>query len=223
MIKGLFIALLGLGTVAFANSNHYQALGTMFGAPTINGKSNVTNPQMGEMVLDTSDDTFYGNVDGTSGGWTPLGPAAVSILTASSSTKTPSATAHFHQLTNNSIVLTPGKWRLFGFGAFRNSGSSPVYSSVAVGWFSANGADSASQPSSISSASNLTLLSVMDTTSPFTYVVLGSGATAAHNIPAPEVIVEVTANTTVYLVSYSDLTTASNARINVYANAVRLQ
>ncbi len=44
--------------------------GADFGAPVINGKSNVPTPDIGDIVFDSSDSTFYGRINSTS--WTAL-------------------------------------------------------------------------------------------------------------------------------------------------------
>lgn len=139
------------------------------------------------------------------------------LLTATSSVKTPSATNNYHQLTGNSLTLTPGTWRLYGTGTFANSGS-PVYDVGGGGWFAANGADTSSVPALLSTATGLTVLSVSDGAQIYQNI-----RATSSNLNYPTVIVRVTQSVTVYLVSYATMTTAANARITVYANAERLQ
>lgn len=66
-------------TVGYANNFMISGLG--FVAPSIIGKSNIYNPQIGEIVYDQSDATFYGydhngqwqSLNGSSGGSVPSG------------------------------------------------------------------------------------------------------------------------------------------------------
>lgn len=138
------------------------------------------------------------------------------IITATSSTKTPGATDNYHQLTGNSLALTAGTWRLFGFIEFGNSGSSPSYSEVASLFAGANGADTNVQPVAMSTLSGLTVLSVVTT------INYPGVRTATMSIPAHTYIVKCTQAATVYLVSYATMSTAANARVTVYANAERI-
>ena len=140
------------------------------------------------------------------------------ILTATSATKTPSATNNYHALSGNSLTLTPGTWRLYGQAAFANSGSAAAYTQFLFNWFGANGADSSSAPAALSTVSGLTVLSVQASSN-----LLGPSSLETYQAATPTVVVRCTSSATVYLVSYADMTTAANARITVYANAERLQ
>jgi hypothetical protein len=147
------------------------------------------------------------------------------LLTATSSTKTPSATNNYHQLTGNLLALPKGTWRLFGSSLFGNSGSTPTYATRQLSWTAANGADSSSVPAALSTVSGLSILSVNAaspaSSTPATY---NEEAGSQNNVNAPDVIVRCAASTcNVYLVSFATLSTAANARITVYANAERLQ
>lgn len=139
------------------------------------------------------------------------------LLTATSSTKTPGATNNYHQLTGNSISLTPGTWKLFGGGKFGVSGS-PVYTDFILGWYSANGADSSSEPAALTAISGL---SVLDGSNYYTQGPLRSAGD--NTVPAQAKVIRCTSACTIYLVSFANLTTAANARITVYANAERIQ
>lgn len=54
----LFCLILVCSSVAQASS--YRLLGGNLNAPTINNKTNVYNPVVGEIIYDSSDSTFYG-------------------------------------------------------------------------------------------------------------------------------------------------------------------
>jgi len=140
------------------------------------------------------------------------------LLTATSSIKTPSATGQYHQLTGNSLTLTPGTWRLFGNAKATISGANANYTSTFVGWYGANGTDSSSEPAALSTVSGLTVLSVNERLS-------GTATSSVQDIypNAPTQIVRCTTPCTVYLVTYADIGTPANARITTYANAERLQ
>lgn len=143
------------------------------------------------------------------------------LLTATSSTKTPSATGQYQALTSNSLTLTPGTWRLFGDSQFNSSGGSAGYTQVGVGFFGANGADSASTPTALNATTGLTVVSASagfnGTLSPYL------DKTSTGPITASPIIVRVTQSVTVYMVTYTVASTPANARITVYANAERLQ
>lgn len=79
--RNLFIcAVLGLiGFGVYAHALQVESLG--FIAPTIVDKSNVYSPQVGEIVYDSSDSTFYGRTQGSN--WVSL-TAGSSIVPAGS-------------------------------------------------------------------------------------------------------------------------------------------
>lgn len=145
------------------------------------------------------------------------------VLTTTSSVKTPNASGRFQQLTGNSLTLSPGTWKVYGNIFFGNSGSTATYSSGGGGFYAANGADTSSTPSSLSTLSGLTFV---------TPVVAGVGNDLMYYtsiditnsiIPLPPVIIRLTQTQTIYAVSYVGMSTPANARITVYANAERLQ
>ena len=137
--------------------------------------------------------------------------------TATSSVKTPGATANYHALSGNSLTITRGTWNLTGGCMFANGGVSPAYTAIGCGFYSANGADSASAPAALSSGSGITVVSVGTSLSSLQEGL--SSATNMHTSPAPTKIKCSSATCTVYLVSYAAMTTAANARVTVYANA----
>lgn len=148
----------------------------------------------------------------------------LNILSSTSSVKTPSAGNNYHALTGNSVTLTAGTWELTGIVNFGQSGS-PTYSDMACGFYGANGADSSSQPATVLSATpNLTINSAYGGPGFLgSYYAPGSAGVNVHTTNAPSVIVTVTANVTVYLVTYSVQATSANARITVYLNARQIK
>jgi hypothetical protein len=145
----------------------------------------------------------------------PLG-----LLTATSSTKTPGATNNYHQLTGNSLTLTAGTWKLNGQCVFAAS-SSPSYTSQYCFWAAANGADSSVAPAALSTVSNLTILSATYSVAGAWYSEISGQGFYVHTQP---IIVRCASSScVVYLDSFSNETTASAARVTVYANAERLQ
>ncbi|KYG64714.1 hypothetical protein AZI86_10915 [Bdellovibrio bacteriovorus] len=61
MKKKIFVLLtIAASLVAFKAKDGLRPLGLKFVAPTISGKSNVSNPEVGEIVFDTSDSKFWG-------------------------------------------------------------------------------------------------------------------------------------------------------------------
>lgn len=159
-----------------------------------------------EEIPDFSTFSVYGNFE---------------LQTATSSVKTPSASANWNLMTGNSVVLSPGTWRLFGTALFSNNGTTPAYSFMAIGFYGANGADSGVEPTLLSATAGVTVLSVGAGVNFFTMPT--STAQFDGMWSPPPVIVRLTQPVTVYMVPRAGMTTAANARITVYLNAERLQ
>lgn len=140
------------------------------------------------------------------------------ILTTNSTTKTPAANTNWHAHSGNSLTLSGGTWRLMGGCRFDNSGSTPGYNDVQCGWFGANGADNSTTPSTLSS------VTILSQTNPLGGQ--GFGATTTTNYwfaNSPELIVRCASSCTVFLDTFSNLTTIGLSRISVTAIAQRLQ
>lgn len=153
--------------------------------------------------------------------WAAAGQPTLSIQTATSATKTPSASNNYHALTTNSVSLTAGTWELSGSARFSFVTSSPLYTDVGVGFWGANGADSSSSPTTtLAGIANLTVNSA-DLTGSSTYINT-AGSFAVMTVPLQNYIVTVTATVTVYIVTYSVQTTTANARVTAYINARKL-
>lgn len=142
------------------------------------------------------------------------------IKTATSSTKTPSATAQYHALTNNSIALTAGTWKLKGTCQFRSPGSSAAFSTAGCGWYGANGADSGSTPADLNTVA-VVLSTDITGVDALNYSRTGTAPDWSMNTFEP--IVRCSSTCTVYLVSYAEMSTAANARATAYLTAERLQ
>lgn len=145
---------------------------------------------------------------------------ALSITTATSSSKTPSATGNYSQMTNNSITLsTTGTYMLFCGANFSQSGSAG-YTAGGVGIYGANGADSSSVPTQLTATSNVTVNSAQATISGLhTFGVLESNGSLWNSGP---IIITTAASVTLYAVPYAAMVTAANARITTYISAMRL-
>jgi len=149
------------------------------------------------------------------------GTALGTVSGATSSVKTPTGSAQWHQITGNSLTLDAGAYHLLPSLVAFLSAASVDYSRCLLAWYSANGADGGS-PAALSDAANLTVDSASDPahagredTSPV--------ATSDNiMISTNSVIITLTAATTIYLVPFSQQTTSANARITVYPNALRI-
>lgn len=135
-------------------------------------------------------------------------------LSATSSTKTPSATGHFLSMTGNSLDLSTGKWRLYGVVNYRSSGSSG-FTRWDTGWYSANGADSGSRPSQVFSNGSITRGQDIN---------LGDVTATDHDVQLNIIEFTVTGDSeTIYAVPYWGGGTPANARVSVSIWAERIQ
>lgn len=141
------------------------------------------------------------------------------LMTQNSSTKTPTASNNYNQMTNNSLTLTPGRWRLFGSADCTNSGAAN-YTNIFGGWYGANGADSGVEPSALSGVSGLTINTADQ--SPTMSLFNTSNTGSVLGIQYPLVIVTCTQNATIFLVPAVTVVTAANARVVVSLNAERI-
>jgi hypothetical protein len=108
MKKILVVVLSVVCSVGFAGTN---SRGLNFNSPTVNDKANVSNPQMGELVFDTSDSTFYGNIDGTGSGWTPLSiPTGSNQVLSNGTENIQRATVSISSASACSVTLQSGSW-----------------------------------------------------------------------------------------------------------------
>lgn len=198
--------------------------------PLANGGTNKNMTAINGGIVWTDVDSMEVTAAGTSGqvlksngasapSWSNTGPLALTILTATSAQKTPTATGNWSQMTSNSVTLTAGTWELFGSALYTNSGS-PGYTSKSVGIYGANGADNTATPTLLSATSNLTVNSVYAADAGLQMEV-NDVSTAGVLNPAG-IIVTVTTSVVVYCVPYASMTVPANARINTYLTARQL-
>lgn len=199
--KGIILALVAVSSAAFAT------YGTGFFAPAVEDKGDVYQPETGAIIYDKGEEKFYGRTH--TGAWVGLATTG-QYLATTSSVKTPTASANYMQMTGNSVTLTPGSWRLSGFGDFDNNGS-VGYTYVNLDWSTVNGADNGTGP---------------------TYPTIEAGNVFTDNTYAslnkihmvtPTVRMTVATDTTIYLVPYASMTTPANARVTVKIYAERVQ
>lgn len=147
------------------------------------------------------------------------------FITATSATKTPAGTAHFHQLTSNSIVLaSPGTYRLYYSALFATSGGAATYAEIGIGVFGANGADSGSVPTLLSAVSGVTINTPLAVSSGLSGLIsFLSGTLASGPLHGTPIVITTTAAVTLYVVTYSSQTTSANARVTGYISATRIK
>ncbi len=129
-----------------------------------------------------------------------------------SNTKTPTGSARYHSMTNNSVSLVAGTWLLTSTCDFSSSGST-IYSDVLCGWYAANGSDNATPP---------TALSTLGTITGYFFTELAIGAIANFTMSGPTIYFTNSGTQTVFLVPYSNETTAGNGRVTVYGLATKI-
>lgn len=152
--------------------------------------------------------------------WITPSTNSFTVLKATSSVKTATGANNYHQMTGNSVSLTVGTWVLSASTAFLDNGTTPAYTTVGVGIFGANGADSSSIPTSLASTPNLTVESAVYTSGLQTLHLVPSSSSAIIN--SPIIYVTVTTTVTIYAVPFSNHTTSANTRITSYINARKL-
>jgi hypothetical protein len=129
-----------------------------------------------------------------------------------SAAKTPGTSGDYLQMTNNSVSIL-GTWEIEGGVDFNNGGSSPTYTVGRVGWYSANGADSNSEPSQIS-GSNID--------AGFYFANASYSNFTNAGLVAQKLRVTFTQSTTIYLVPSCNEGTPANARVTCYGRLRRI-
>lgn len=147
--------------------------------------------------------------------------AANEIKTVNSGQKTPTASGNWANMTTNSVVLTPGTWRLHGRSVQSQSGTAG-FTSHGVAWMGANGADSASTPVTIDTVTGITVLTVNPGGFTALNFLKGFNASSDEYQNSPTILVKVTQNATVFLVAFAEMTTAANARLQTQGAAERV-
>lgn len=149
--------------------------------------------------------------------------AGASIVTATSGIKTASGTGLWLQMTSASVAITTGRWMLFGSLQFDNNGSNTTWSQVGGIWAAANGVDNATAPAALTTATNLSALSVQKAAGAMVWVEPGTGTGANEYMNMQPVFVSCTSSCTAYLVPFAGFAgAAANTRITVYANAMKM-
>lgn len=145
----------------------------------------------------------------------------LTLLTATSAAKTPTASGNYALMTTNSVALTIGVWEITQAVQVGNNAANPVYSSFGFGLYAANGADSATEPALLSTLSaSLTVNSAyMSTAGPPNFYVMTGNYFA---VTGPTLIITVVSSTTIYLVPQAAMTTAANSRLTTYLTARKL-
>lgn len=149
---------------------------------------------------------------------TPYTP--LTLLTATSSAKTPAASNNYNAMTGNSVALTVGTWELSGGMSNADSGGASGISLVLFSIFGANGADSGVTPTLLSATSNLTVNSSFPSDGLMYSAGVSSTSIRLNRICS--VVVTVTATVTVYAVPLVTATTPANARLITYLTARKL-
>jgi len=133
-------------------------------------------------------------------------------LTASSGVATPTTSGFLTDatgLTGNSVSLTPGSWVLKGLAQFSDSGGNPAFTDVSAYW--AESDDSSTEPAS--SVGNRW----------FSQTRLGSGNFERMWLTMPEIRVNLTTTTTLYLNAFiGAASTYSFARVQVFIYAQKI-
>jgi hypothetical protein len=170
-----------LGLVFSVNTSTFS-VGRLYTDASGNLTQTVTALEVGQVLRsDIADGIIYFN---------PIvgGSALPRKFEAVSAEKSIASAAHtWHQLAGNMIPAVPeGLWQLHGFGDFYTTAANPNWQIAGVQWGLANGADTATPPTSISS-----VLDSGATDSGF--YKLGAGDTTVHStreigVPPPAII-----------------------------------
>jgi hypothetical protein len=68
----IFYVFVGLLSFTAAGDDFHLLAGSQFSAPNVNGTANVGNPQVGDIIFSTANNTFYG-YGGSTPGWLAMG------------------------------------------------------------------------------------------------------------------------------------------------------
>lgn len=165
---------------------------------------------------------LYLTSNGSVASWAAAGGTSPSFLTATSGVKTPVASARFAQMTTNSITLTAGTWHVWASCDFYNGGTSPSYTQILCEIAGANGDDTGSFPTDVSALSNTTIKSA-NNAHMYAWHDWTSGTWQRwYGFQSEHAIIAVSANTTIYAVPYAAMSTAANARIQTFINAIKI-
>ena len=123
-------------------------------------------------------------------------------------------------MTNNSITLTAGTWLINGNIALSGNGT---YTQGSYVWATANGANSATQPSAVTPKAGLaTPLNPPGTTNGNLTVEITTGTLDIFSITPEPMCMAVSTNTTIYLVPYAAGPLVGNPEIQVHIWAYKI-
>lgn len=113
MKKILTISFLFMGSIATANGLNF--LGVNFAAPTVNGQANVTQPEFGAIILDTSTtpNAFKGNIgSAASPNWVPLSAGSANVSNPESAQMIIASASYTMSSSGTSCVINSndGSW-----------------------------------------------------------------------------------------------------------------
>lgn len=135
------------------------------------------------------------------------------FISLTSDTKTPLATGDWLQMTNNSITLTPGTWRIDGVIDFNNSAGTADYTQTLGKWASVNGNDTSTDPTAT------TVEAGLDTGGS----TLSSAVIEDSKMSMPTIRKTVGNEEILYLVPRVQLSTPSDGRVTTYIYAERIK
>lgn len=132
---------------------------------------------------------------------------------ATGTTKTPNGSGQFMLIASdtNSLTITPGEWEFSG-GINFDSVSPPLYALGASGWYSANGANDASEPAFVT-----------DMIAGFYSSLYPLSSASQAKISAQTIRVRATVTQKVFLVPYATMTSPTDARVTTYVYAKRIR
>lgn len=144
------------------------------------------------------------------------------LISATSSEMTPTASGNFNQMTGNSLVIpAAGRWRLYGMARFGFNAASPAYTEVGVGWAAANGANSGTLPTVLTSGTNITVEGSFKNDTGF-QILHKTSSTDTQFITFANTIIRTSGSATVFGNTYQLCSTPANSRIITHLNAERI-
>jgi hypothetical protein len=143
------------------------------------------------------------------------------ILTATSSSKTASASSEWQDMVNGSVTVGAGTWKVTGSILWDFATASPEYQELIGQWSSTPGTDSAAAPTGIEALSNITLLTVFNAEQEITGI--DDAEIWTMNMQEFTMVVQPGTDATVYLVPFSGFAgNAANTRISTFINAQKI-
>lgn len=225
-------ALNNAGTIELAVSSIYQdetavgtttAIGTgsdTAGFYSTSARSGVAFRLIGRLKYNTAPNGTYSAVPDQT---TLVSLEALNLFgetqTILSSTKTPTASGNWSQMTTNSIIIQPGDWIFHAQFTFGQSGGAATYSAMLGGLRSANGADTGVAPTALSSTTGVTILG----NGASDVMTRLDGVASTNFVGEGSVVLRTDRTLTVFAVPFAAMTTAANARITAVMWCYRLR